>query len=152
MEFNKTKKLYKLLEIALDDLEKMWRNPKYIIDMAYWHEPGEDQCHICLAGAVIANRMDSKPDRAFHLNGLDDNIRKRLYAIDELREGEIIWAYEFLKYGTMSGKRIADEEKLKIWKVEQNFADAEDFEDFEDFEASLEYYRDMQKVLKEANI
>lgn len=47
-------KLSDLILVALADLEKCERDPRYNIDMDVWHELDGVVCHVCFAGVVMA--------------------------------------------------------------------------------------------------
>lgn len=70
MKFPKIGKLpsrpSKLIRVALDDLQKIARSKKYIIDMSSWHSPQESfdpgiptKCEVCMAGAVMVRELDA---------------------------------------------------------------------------------------------
>ena len=50
-----------LLEMAIIDLEHVEQDPHYIVDMNSWHEARDDQCAVCIAGAVMAMSMNCSP-------------------------------------------------------------------------------------------
>ena len=68
-------KLSDLIEVALDDLEKTAVDPRYRVNMNTWHTPHKGVCHVCLAGAVMAQTLKLDP--------VVDYVRDRsLYAVD----------------------------------------------------------------------
>lgn len=80
-----------LIRVALEDLEKTEADERYIINMAFWHRPTSDlqKCHVCLAGAVLAQRSG-----ASHYDDLSElrfvsEVRAKLFALDDFREGSL---------------------------------------------------------------
>lgn len=45
-----------LIRIALKDLRKCEKDPRYKVDMDFWHAPN-GKCKVCFAGAVMAKRL-----------------------------------------------------------------------------------------------
>lgn len=83
-----------LLTLALEDMDIIRQDDRYVIDMSNWHGPLGDKCHVCLAGCVIARRLELKPTdhaRADVFAGsnftmmLDAPIRRKLQFIDRVR-------------------------------------------------------------------
>lgn len=77
----------KAIEQALADLAKVEASEDYKIDMGIWHTmiPGDRRCSVCLAGAVIAQRVS--PDRDTTPSHFEDD--KRLIGLDYFRRGDI---------------------------------------------------------------
>ena len=72
---------------ALDDLKRLEKDPRYIIDMAIFHYPSHSgHCHICLAGAVMASKLDPREwvVPSYFVE------RDRLMGVDDFRCG--LWA------------------------------------------------------------
>lgn len=87
------KKASQLINVALNDLEKVQKLKDYKIDMDVWHEANEKQCSVCFAGAVIsqtikASRWDSSyPQGLMEENVINIKDRDALQALDYLRGG-----------------------------------------------------------------
>lgn len=87
----------KLLKVALEDLEAVEKDLKYRIDMNSWHQPEDNKCSVCLAGAVMANRLRCDIEKALDPYDLlvDGNIeywvdlRNKLEAIDYFCRGKV---------------------------------------------------------------
>lgn len=79
-------KLSELIYIALEDLEKIEADPRYIIDMGTWHMPN-GKCAVCAAGAVMAKRLGADPTAHISPSRFDDDTEAKLDAIDLLRCG-----------------------------------------------------------------
>lgn len=93
--FSRTDKLHVLLDYAIHDFERVLTRPKHRIDFGCWYDAGEDgECNVCLAGAVMATRLQAvvgaDPDH------LGVETARRLHAIDQLRMGRITAALEEL--------------------------------------------------------
>lgn len=79
---------------ALGDLRKAERSRKYTVNMNEWHTPRHGSCHVCLAGAVIANRFDADHMKDLVPASFDPGLRheaetNRLRAMDAFRVGSI---------------------------------------------------------------
>lgn len=100
-----------LIAVALRDLAKAERSPKYEINMGRWFQKDGDICEVCLAGSVIAFSL--KPDksvRALEPNNYPDDIEHKLEALDEFRCGNIGSGLSYL--GIELPRFLADEESF----------------------------------------
>jgi hypothetical protein len=95
-----------LLQQALDDLEKVEADPRYIVDMCRWHQPLEDQrCAVCLAGAVLAGSGLSYTIDWRHIE-FNVNIERKLGVIDSLRTGDARSAICSLHHASAPGSML----------------------------------------------
>ena len=78
-----------LLQMALDDLLAIEKDPNYLIDMFTWHRKNYGRCWLCPAGAVMARRLGAKPDEDLNPANYDDDTERKLLAINLLRRGEL---------------------------------------------------------------
>lgn len=78
-----------LIELALSDLEKVEKNPRYEINMSTWHTPDRGKCSVCLAGAVIAGTLEQSIRYDLSPQSFDENTRRKLVALDHFRLGYI---------------------------------------------------------------
>lgn len=93
-----------LLAIALEDLELCENDPVYVIDMGKFHTPDESEgkCHVCLAGAILAMRVNIPPSIAWTEAEFEfgvafaKELSEKIFAIDSLRRGSIRGAESFL--------------------------------------------------------
>lgn len=46
-----------LIRLALRDLREVEADPRYAVNMADWHNPHAEICHVCFAGAVMAKSL-----------------------------------------------------------------------------------------------
>lgn len=83
------KKPSKLLRLVLEDISKVRKNPKYVLDMGTWHFFMGGKCHVCFAGAVISQSLKMNGEYDLDPMSFNSDIRKRLYALDSLRLGSI---------------------------------------------------------------
>jgi hypothetical protein len=76
-----------LIEVALQDLERVEKDPRYVVDMYKWHSPN-GLCKVCLAGAVMSRVVEptkwTTPSELF-----DATTADKLKALDEFRTGSI---------------------------------------------------------------
>lgn len=90
-----------LIEVGLRDLEKIEKTPGYSVDMGDWHsfyadtEDSPVLCHVCLAGAVMAqtlgvpNDVDTTPYDMRDRIGGDKALANKLLALDSFRVGYV---------------------------------------------------------------
>lgn len=105
-KFIKATKLHQILAIALIDLRKAEKMKGVKIDMGDWHRPVSSFdrriCYVCLAGSVIHCRLADKVDLGCNLTPGDyaevDECQQKLFALNDLRNGWLLKAYEHL-YG-----------------------------------------------------
>ena len=132
-KFATTGSLAELMIMATDDMEALLDNDIYDLDSEYWHYKHDNSCRICMAGAIMANRLDANIDRTIDPSDYDDDdddISRRLYAIDSARKGDIHKAYDIL------GKRRHD--VLDIWV---GFAGGSFYDDNEAYDV-IKFWRD----------
>ena len=77
-----------LIRVALADLAKCEAMPEtYRIDMSVWHLALDNSCHICLAGAVMAQTLGVEPGYDYWPEVSDTDIYCRLIALNAFRQG-----------------------------------------------------------------
>lgn len=99
--------LHDVIGVALDDLERVRKDKKrYAVEMETWHDPlvtenettGEETktgpCYVCFAGAVMAMTLKAPSDRSIDPESFDDHTRNRLYALNDIRNGDPTAAVE----------------------------------------------------------
>lgn len=92
-----------LIRVAMADLKKCERDPRYFVDMAQWHEFNESKnaCAVCFAGAVMAKSLKvSEP--LVEGNYADPykfgtTVQHKMQALNQFRAGEIEDALERLR-------------------------------------------------------
>lgn len=130
----KYKKLSTLLRIALKDLSKAERSKKYVVNMGQWHSPDlQGRCHVCLAGAVMANSLEVPIDRSaspeicrdeLDSNGVSD--AEKLYALNHVRSGDMVAALYNLSVDRIPADMPAQvdvvsyREDPKLWRRQMN--------------------------------
>lgn len=100
VDITKINTLHELLALAIGDFEKVLEDDRYAINMSSWHAPGpdgDDRCHVCLAGSVLAKTfqlgLDVDADTFETRVWSDERLSDRLHALDDLRLGDIRRAY-----------------------------------------------------------
>ena len=93
-------KLSDLLDLAVSDAIKCEEDPRYRLNMDTYHTPEKDGCHVCLAGAVMAQTMGAKPTLtkrpwSWHLEAEGDYNPFR--KIDAMRSGFFPGAGDYLQ-------------------------------------------------------
>lgn len=111
MEDLTDKSLSELLEIAIDDLKKCERSDDYEINMAVWYKTN-GKCSVCMAGSVLAQTMGLGPSRKdfeaeFH------SQKNIINAIDDLRIGNILGAYQTLHGNITKGENTAELHRIE---------------------------------------
>jgi hypothetical protein len=80
-----------LILLALEDLEKTEKDYRYKIDMDVYHDRLDGDgliCSVCLAGAVMAQRLHpGDVDRCLMPGYFDVKTRNKLYALNSFRQG-----------------------------------------------------------------
>lgn len=83
-----------LSDILIEAIEAMEGLNRQIYEPYYrgWHRPihlGETPCLVCLAGAVIACRDDTRPYEKVTIHDFTGKERMKLLALDLLRAGRV---------------------------------------------------------------
>lgn len=80
-----------LIRAALVDLQACVQDPRYVVNMEDWHEPGYGgPCQVCLAGAVMAKSLRADVSDTAGPYAFPELIRARLRALDSFREGCVL--------------------------------------------------------------
>ncbi len=97
-------KLSDLVDLALDDLEKVEKDPRYMVRMSSWHvspdimmlRGEEPKCGVCFAGAVMAMTMKVPLDRTIEFfDEVPDDFEptplkwRKYQALDRFRRGQV---------------------------------------------------------------
>jgi hypothetical protein len=112
--FQTAKKLWEILEIALEDLKTVEESENYVVNMGFWQRPASrsdsEKCEVCLAGAVMANTYKISPN--FFVGYESGNFGSKDWikftALDYLRIGFITSAYQKLYDVDLNGELIQD--------------------------------------------
>ena len=86
-------KISDLIQLALDDVDKCEKDGRYVIDMDNWHQPGVKKCHVCLAGAVMAQTLKCDINKQVQRSLLSVEWNSAMIALDKVREGYLIFTY-----------------------------------------------------------
>lgn len=85
-----------LIKLAVKDLVKCEKDPRFIIDMEDWCYRDGDFCAVCLAGSVMAQRLINDLDNTLDEWGFVDpdaientSDEQKLYALNTFRMGNI---------------------------------------------------------------
>ena len=85
-------KLSDLIEVALADLEKAENTEGQEINMTAWvyvTDKDAQLCSLCLAGSVMAHSLGIVLHNSVSPESFAPSIKQKLYAIDEVRKGQI---------------------------------------------------------------
>ena len=121
-----------LIRLALEDLRACERDDRYEVDMWDLHNSREGQrgqmvCHVCLAGAVLAQTLGVPRDRSIcgrDLARYRSSVQDRLRALDHFRLGEISAGLSYLGYDV---DKLSEEWQQYARKSRYNPADPEAF-------------------------
>jgi len=86
-----------LIRDAIHDLELQEKLKGVKINMDHWHISYDGVCSQCLGGSVMSRRLGADTDARADPFDYPDDVRDRLYALDNFRIGEIGYAYRRLK-------------------------------------------------------
>jgi len=79
-----------LLKLAMKDLGKCERSPKYNVHMMKWHSGFErEACYVCLAGSVMAKTFNEDPKTEHHPGDYDNKTAMKLHWLDDARMGRV---------------------------------------------------------------
>jgi hypothetical protein len=96
-------KLSDLAQAAMDDLAVIEALPEtYSVNMGDWViNNRNNRCAVCAAGAMIVNRLETPENPIYEDRKLcptdfmyDQETVRQLYAVNDLRMGEIGWAWD----------------------------------------------------------
>ena len=151
VDFGEIGTLHELLALALDDFEKVLRDPRYAVQMGDYHMPDEQgrKCHVCLAGAVMAKSLGASPAERVSPHNFPEEVGERLDALDDLRMGEVLGAAELV--GICTDDRTAEFVALSD-KWSDQLANVCDATDHRDGWRLLRKLRRMQGELAAASI
>lgn len=83
-----------LIRLALDDLRKVERSKRYMVDMGWWHDTGVHlrdpiKCVVCFAGAVMAGTLSVPIQDNCTPDYFDADVEAKLIALDYFRDGNV---------------------------------------------------------------
>ena len=89
-----------LIRLALKDLATCEASPKYRIHMDAWHQPSEkdEKCLVCLAGAIMAQTLESDPKTDLPPGHFGLRIWLAMQALDCFRTGAVGEGLDHLDY------------------------------------------------------
>ena len=106
-------KLSDLIDLAVKDGRRLDRE-MYLPNYQHWHFPAEDdRCRVCLAGAVIAETLGANPHQRWYIRDSDGNIRKKLRALNAVRQGYLSEALRIMSPETPYYLAIERERHVK---------------------------------------
>lgn len=116
-----------LILLALSDLEKVEKDKRYEVNMNNWHFPGDNKCHVCLAGAVLAKHLnlDIKTDYVQVYDELTKSVDNKLEALNCFRVGNCAGGFSSLGIHWTKGVKFSRvvtryEDDKKAFKDEMN--------------------------------
>ena len=95
-----------LVRVGLQDLLVMKNHSKYQINMYQWHTPAGGTCSICMAGAVMVQRLKAQPQTFYKPADFSLLENGALRALDALRIGHVDLAFYHLNIMTTIGSEF----------------------------------------------
>ena len=152
-----------LLEIAIEDIEainKIKETGGYYLIMSSWYEPKSTYCYICMAGAVMVQRLLSRKRIEVELTPCSfiySTITQKLWAINSLRMFHFNNAYCYLKdlYDKEQMEIKTLEKTDKLYRFIGNYLEEMGFERREVVNNPADYitvYKEVLKKLKEVGL
>ena len=89
-----------LIRLAIKDLELCEADPRYVIAMGHWHNPGAAVCYVCLAGSVMANTLGTDHKRFMNPALFGDRVAPQLDALYNFKSGDVKRGAEWLRVET----------------------------------------------------
>jgi hypothetical protein len=83
-----------LIALALAAADKCAADPRYKLDMTFWHLPNRDVCFVCLAGAVMSQILGADPNVTVVPDNCPPEWRKSLMALNYIIDGLLSHACE----------------------------------------------------------
>lgn len=113
-------KLSELARIALDDVVAVSQLPGFTIRLCEWYAPRRSNCMICVAGAVMVQRLGCTRRSSISSPGelareFGPHNARALLAIDMLRRGNVGHALACIERGMQAwydGLELADQHEL----------------------------------------
>jgi hypothetical protein len=92
-------KLSALLRVAVEDVQKCEADPRFELEMGMWVVgdvgPTSERCSVCMAGAVMVQRLGVATDSNSHPEDVPE-AERHLLAIDHMRLGNFVSAHQRL--------------------------------------------------------
>jgi len=153
-------KLSALLRLAVEDVMVVEQDPRYVLDMDWYHQPSWDfsgqgrvTCRVCLAGAVMVRDLNA--DISQELIPLKFGVNaSKLRAIDAMRAAQFATAYEHL-HGPLSPRWPRDPAcaaAVYLPVLEEAKVRVEAGWDFEDRRADWSSYLAAADILEQAGL
>ena len=97
------KKPSALLRLALDDLAKVERDKRFVVNMNEWFK-SNGHCQVCMAGSVMAKtlgvpigeRISTWENRTCNLDHFPVKVYNKFLALNEFRQYCFMYALEYL--------------------------------------------------------
>ena len=139
-------KLYKLLNIALNDAVLCSKDANYRMDMSVWHSRRGKLCSVCLAGSVMAKTLKTNRRQNKEPDDFCRDTEKKLTVIDEIRDNNLVMAYHKLV------KKPKIETLKKLQNIEQSLY-SYDLHDLRFYPlANMKQWRGISEKLRKLNV
>lgn len=100
-----------LIRLAVADLEKCERDPRYVIDMGSWIISVETTCSVCLAGSIMAQTLNMDDRKTF----LHSSLMGSVYSKVAIKKFCFLNSLRYdLKYGYHGNSEQFKKELLEI--------------------------------------
>lgn len=129
IELKEPKKFSQAMRMALKDLAKVEKDPKYRVDMGAWHLANaypNHKCAVCFAGSVMAKSFKLSPDEEASFTSFQGKWPSIFIALNRVRRGDVSGALRIFS-GAITDKfttvvpTVNYEKDPKLWR-KQMFA------------------------------
>lgn len=110
------RKMSELLRLAVKDAQTCEADPRYRLSMDDWHRyrDSSSQCHVCMAGAVMAQSLEVGLETSTMPHELGCDKHEILTAIDRMRIGAMRVAANMLQSSVDSPQKIRAMESASL--------------------------------------
>ena len=89
-----------LIDLAVDDLERVEKDKRFVVDMGTYNSHEAGKCHVCFAGSVMAKSLElvseKDVDDVLHGKVGDAVVYRKILALDYFRRGQVVTALDRL--------------------------------------------------------
>jgi hypothetical protein len=123
-----------LLKVAVTDLGAIEKDPRYCVRMDRWHNTANNQCLVCLAGAVLAKSFcvshQQNIDCSWIFN-LDLHhgthwFTRKFMALDNMRDRQLDMALDSL-YGSAAADAVRSKHHAALYFVRSSVSHLADY-------------------------
>jgi len=136
-------KLSDLIELALKDLARAERDPRYTVNMGTWHNPlysiysKLQSCVVCFGGAIMAKTKECSISLQLRPSSFSNDDQYKLYALDSLRCYDFHMMFYNFRRAVDTG--MSPKHKQIINDLEKHFGERYELPEYEDNRADFKF-------------